>query len=167
MLVTTRSSRGAQRLLRPRALMAARISAIGQFSFLVREVRYGEVSFVPFTGTNQATIDALTPGYDVTFAPAVPGVVGGTTTNQQVIQTLGAKWLTDLDVTYHYNKAISLSVGANNLFDVYPDTAIRSKVVGGVAFNGADTAGVLPYLGSPSPFGFSGAFYYTKMSLRF
>ena len=139
---------------------------IGQFSFLVREVRYGEVTLVAFTGASQATIDALTPGYDVEFAPAVPGSVGGTTTNKQVLQTFGAKWLTDLDVTYHYSKNVTISVGANNLFDTYPDENIRSKVVGGAAFNGTDNAGIFPF-NSISPFGFNGAFYYTKLSLRF
>jgi len=140
---------------------------IGKFSFLAREVRYGEVSAVAFASATQAQIDALTPGYDVSFAPAVPGTVGGTTTNQQVIQTFGAKWLTDLDVTYHHSKNLSFSIGATNLFDVYPDQNIRSRVVNGVAFNGNDNAGSLPYVTNPTPFGINGAFYYTKLSLKF
>ncbi len=139
----------------------------GKFSILAREVRYGEVSHVISSSASQATIDAVTPGYDVEFAPAVPGTVGGTTANKQIIQTFGAKWLADFDVTYHFNKNITLSVGANNLFDVYPDKAVGSKIVNGVAFNGFDNAGSLPYLTIPSPFGFNGAFYYTKMGLKF
>ena len=139
---------------------------IGKFSILAREVRYGEVSAVAFPSATQAQIDALTPGYKVELRPAVPGSVGGTTTNQQIIQTFGAKWLTDLDVTYHYNKNISASIGANNLFDVYPDQNIRSKVVNGVAFNGSDNVGIFPY-SSISPFGFNGAFYYGKLNFKF
>ena len=139
---------------------------IGKFSILAREVRYGEVSTVAFSSASQALIDALTPGYKVEFRPAIPGAVGGTTTNQQVIQTFGAKWLADLDVTYHYTKNTTLSVGANNLFDVYPDENIRSKVVGGVAFNGSDNVGIFPY-NAISPFGFNGAFYYGKLSFKF
>ncbi len=139
---------------------------IGKFSILAREVRYGEVSSVAFASATQAQIDALTPGYKVAFAPAVPGAVGGTTTNQQIIQTFGAKWLADLDVTYHYTKNITISVGANNLFDVYPDQNIRSKVVNGVAFNGSDNVGIFPYSGI-SPFGFNGAFYYGKLSFKY
>ena len=118
------------------------------------------------SSSSQAAIDALTPGYDVSFAPAVPGTVGGTTTNQQVIQTFGAKWLTDLDATYHFTKNISISIGVNNLFDVYPDENIRSKVVNGVAFNGSDNVGIFPYSGI-SPFGFNGAFYYGKLSFKY
>jgi iron complex outermembrane receptor protein len=139
---------------------------LGKFAILAREVRYGEVSTVATSSANQAAIDALTPGYDVSFAPAVPGTVGGTTTNQQVIQTFGAKWLTDLDITYHFTKNISISVGANNIFDVYPDENLRSKVVNGVAFNGTDNVGIFPY-NAISPFGFNGAFYYSKLSLKF
>ena len=139
---------------------------IGKFSVLLREVRYGEVSLVALTNATQAQIDALTPGYDVEFAPAVPSTVGGTTTNKQVIQTFGAQWLTDLDVTYHYSKNISVSVGANNLFDVYPDENLRSKIVNGVVFNGTDNVGIFP-CNSISPFGFNGAFYYTKLSVKF
>jgi len=139
---------------------------IGKFAFLVREVRYGEVSTVQSAGATQAQIDALTPGYDVELRPAVPGTVGGTTTNRQIIQTFGAKWLTDIDVTYRYSKRLSFSVGANNVFDVYPDENIRSRIVNGTAFNGFDNVGIFPY-SSVSPFGFNGAFYYTKVSLRY
>jgi iron complex outermembrane receptor protein len=139
---------------------------LGQWSFLAREVRYGEVSGVPFTSATQAQIDALTPGYNVEFAPAVPGTVGGTTTNKQIIQNFGAKWLTDLDVTYHVNKNLTVSVGANNLFDIYPEQNIRSRIVGGTVYNGSDNAGTFPYSGV-SPFGFNGAFYYGKMSYKF
>jgi iron complex outermembrane receptor protein len=138
----------------------------GKFSFLARQVRYGEVSAVAFTSATQANIDVLTPGYNVEFAAAIPGSVGGTTTNKQVIQTWGAKWLTDLDVTYHYTKNIMISVGANNLLDVYPDENIRSKIFNGAAYGGTDNVGIFPY-NSISPFGFNGVFYYTKLSLKF
>ena len=139
---------------------------IGKFSFLAREVRYGEVSSVAFASATAAQIAALTPGYDVALAPAVPGTVGGTTTNQQIIQTFGAKWLTDFDVTYHFNKNFTGSIGANNLFDVYPDENIRSRVVSGVVYNGSDNVGIFPYSGI-SPFGFNGAYYYAKLSVKF
>ncbi len=137
-----------------------------KFSFLLREVRFGEVSVVAFTGATQQQIDALTPGYNVSFAPAVPGTVGGTTANKQIIQTFGAKWLTDLDITYHHSKNLTVTIGANNLFDVYPEQNIRSKVVGGLAFNGSDNAGTFPY-NSVSPFGFNGTLYYSKIAYKF
>ncbi len=137
-----------------------------RFSVQVRQARYGEVSSVAFASASAAQIAALTPGYTVELLPAVPGTVGGTTTNQQIVQTFGAKWLTDLDVSYKVNKNITVSAGASNLFDVYPDQNIRSRIVGGTVFNGSDNVGIFPYSGI-SPFGFNGVFYYSKLSLKF
>lgn len=137
-----------------------------KWSVQLREARFGKVSSVAFTSASQAQINALTPGYDVEFRPAVPGTVGGTTTNQQIIQTFGAKWLTDLDVSYKVTKNITVSIGANNLFDVYPDQNIRSKIVNGTPFSGSDNVGIFPYSGI-SPFGFNGVTYYGKVAFRF
>ena len=138
----------------------------GPWAFQLRETRFGDVAIVAFNNASQAQIDALTPGYNVEFRPAVPGTVGGTTTNRQVIQTFSAKWLTDLDVTYKLNKNVTLSVGANNLFDVYPDENIRSRLVNGAPFNGNDNAGIFPY-NSVSPFGVNGVTYYAKAAFKF
>ena len=46
------------------------------------------------------------------------------------------------------------------------DPAIRSRVVGGVAYSGSDNVGIFPY-SSVSPFGFNGASYYGKVSWKF
>jgi iron complex outermembrane recepter protein len=157
------------RLERGQPRSAANLSVawdLDRWSFLVRNTYYGEVSLVAFTGATQAQIDALTPGYDVELRPAVPGTVGGTTTSQQIIQNFGAKWLTDLDVSYKLTKAITLSAGAANLLDVYPDENIRSRLANGAPFNGNDNAGIFPY-NSVSPFGFNGVTYYGKVSFRY
>ena len=135
--------------------------ALKDWSFMLRNVRYGEVSSVAFTGASQALIDALTPGYKVAFADTVPAGA-----NKQVIQTFEAKWITDLDVTYRFSKQLSVSAGVNNLFNVYPTENIRSKVVNGTAFSGSDNVGIFPY-SSISPFGFNGASYYGKISYKF
>jgi iron complex outermembrane receptor protein len=139
---------------------------IKKFSFMLRNVRYGKVSTVALGnngGVNQATIDALTPGYNVELVDAIPGSAAG---NKQVIQTFGAKWITDLDLTYRYMKGLTFSIGANNLFNIYPDENIRSKIVGGAAFAGSDNVGIFPY-SAISPFGFSGTSYYGKVSYKF
>ncbi len=139
---------------------------IKKFTFLLREVRYGEVSAVALGnngGIAPANQAALLPGRDVELVDPVPGSAAG---NKQVIQNFGARWLTDLDITYHHSKNLTVSVGANNLLDVYPEENIRSRVVNGVAFNGSDNVGIFPYSGI-SPFGFSGAFYYSKVSYKF
>lgn len=38
-----------------------------------------------------------------------------------VDQTFTPKWVTDLSVSYRFFKSLTVSVGVNNLFDVYPD----------------------------------------------
>lgn len=70
-------------------------------------------------------------------------------------QHYGAKWLTDLEVGYEVSEAVSVAVGANNLFDVYPD---RNTV--------PDTQGFAPY-GGNSPFGVYGGYYYARVSVNF
>jgi iron complex outermembrane receptor protein len=79
-----------------------------------------------------------------------------------VLHILQPKWITDLDLGFRVTEEISLSVGANNVFDVYP----TRNIVSSATFNGNDTSGVFPY-SSLSPFAYSGAFYYTRVSVRF
>jgi iron complex outermembrane receptor protein len=139
---------------------------IKKFSFQLREVRYGEVSAVALGnngGINQANQDALLGGYKVQLVDPVAGSAAG---NKQVIQTFDAKWITDFDVTYRLSKQFTISVGANNLFNIYPAENIRSKVVNGVAYTGSDNVGIFPYSGI-SPFGFNGTYYYTKIAYKF
>lgn len=70
-------------------------------------------------------------------------------------QRYGAKWLTDLEVGYQVSERLALAVGANNLFDVYPD---RNTV--------ADTNGFAPF-GGNSPFGVYGGYYYARVTVNF
>jgi iron complex outermembrane receptor protein len=73
-------------------------------------------------------------------------------------QTFGARWITDLDLSYRVADAFTVAAGANNLFGVMPEQNFRS-------LSGADNsnAGIFPYNGI-SPFGFNGAFYYVRLS---
>ena len=50
-------------------------------------------------------------------------VAGATPTNATgtLDQTFGAKWITDLALSYALRSRYSLTVGADNIFDVYPD----------------------------------------------
>jgi iron complex outermembrane receptor protein len=73
-------------------------------------------------------------------------------------QTFGARWITDLDLSYRFVRGFTVAAGANNLFGVMPEQNFRSPT-------GADNsnAGIFPYNGI-SPFGFNGAFYYVRLS---
>ncbi|PNS09330.1 TonB-dependent receptor plug domain-containing protein [Solilutibacter silvestris] len=67
-------------------------------------------------------------------------------------QTYKPKWVADLSLGYRV-KGWEFSVGADNVFDTYPDRSIP----------GFGTRTYLPY-STQSPFGFNGAFYYGKVS---
>lgn len=105
----------------------------------LRTVRYGEVSAVASgaDGWTPARIAATTPGFKVRFAPAIPGSPAG---NQAVIQDFEAKWITDLDVAFRITPRLTVAVGTNNLFNVYPTKNIASTP----AFLGNDNAGAFP-----------------------
>ncbi|CAN5321397.1 hypothetical protein BH10PSE15_BH10PSE15_17870 [soil metagenome] len=65
-----------------------------------------------------------------------------------------AKWVTDLELCYDLTRQVTLSVGANNLFDVYPDK------------NGVHSADGSGGYGNFAPFGLDGGFYYGRVSVR-
>ncbi|PYP81827.1 MAG: hypothetical protein DMD35_00275 [Gemmatimonadetes bacterium] len=80
-------------------------------------------------------------------------------------QTFSPKWITDLSASYEFGRA-SVSIGADNLFDVYPDRNNNNGNITTVATENGGTAnfGIFPYNGI-SPFGFNGRFIYTKLSM--
>ncbi|MDX1629310.1 MAG: TonB-dependent receptor, partial [Fulvivirga sp.] len=81
-------------------------------------------------------------------------------TDPEFDQTFSGKIITDLDVSYHLSAAINLSVGANNLFDVYPDE-IDPK--GDLITN---LIGRFRYPWEVNQFGFRGRFYYFKLKVN-
>lgn len=122
---------------------------------------YGEVAVLQFANANPAQVAALTPGYQVALRPTMPG-----SANAQIIQYFDAKTVSDLNLSYQFGQA-ALTVGSNNLFDVYPDRNIASSAATVAAgTNGADNAGTIPY---PliSPFGYTGRTIYAKLDYRF
>ncbi|GJM10507.1 MAG: ligand-gated channel [Lysobacteraceae bacterium] len=98
----------------------------GPFQLTLRTIRYGEVKVVE---------SASDPSRD---------------------QVFGAKWVTDLDLRWRFNDRWSASIGANNLFDVYPDRNSDAN-----SFNG-----IFPYPRRAAPFGFNGGFYYARINFQ-
>ena len=70
--------------------------------------------------------------------------------------------LTDFDFGYRLNESLTLSIGANNAFDIHPPEVIR----GNPARLGQDAGGVFRY-SEFSPFPYSGAFYYSRITYGF
>lgn len=127
----------------------------------VTATRYGEVSTVALTNVAPARITVLTPGFDVRQV-AIPNSV-----NKDLIQRFGAEVLTDLELSWQATRALRLSAGAQNLFNVYPDENIASTVASVAAgTNGADNAGTQPY-NAISPFGFNGRTVFVRAGIEF
>ena len=70
-------------------------------------------------------------------------------------RTFGAKWVADLELGYALSDHVNVSLGANNLFDTYPD---RNGIIA------SDGSGAY---GSFAPFGLSGGFYYARVGVTF
>ena len=111
---------------------------LDKFGLNLRTQRYGQVTSFSATPSN-----AFGP-LDQTFAP---------------------KWITDVSASYTLGRA-GLTIGSDNVFDVYPDRNNNNGNIATVATENGGTAnfGIFPYSGI-SPFGFNGRFIYTKLSL--
>jgi iron complex outermembrane receptor protein len=72
--------------------------------------------------------------------------------------------ITDLEVSYQVNKAWTVSVGANNLFNQYPDQT-NGRLLAEQRANLDNTAvNVYPAF---SPFGINGGYYYARVGFKF
>ena len=72
--------------------------------------------------------------------------------------------LTDLELSYQVNKSLTLSLGANNLFNEYPDQ-VNAQLLAEQRANLDNTA--VTIYPSFSPFGINGGYYYARVGLKF
>jgi iron complex outermembrane receptor protein len=118
---------------------------VGKFGVEARSVRFGEVK----------TADA---------DPA----------RANLDQTFSAKWITDLTLSYQFVKQIGLTVGVNNLFNVYPDKIYVNprnnpnnfSVDPATSFSSTlDNSNRGRYLYNANQFGFNGAYYFSRLTI--
>ena len=69
-------------------------------------------------------------------------------------QVFSAKWVTDFELGYRLER-VTLALGVQNLFDVYPDLVLPQLATNGVRYSTTNT------------FGINGRFLYAKLGLRF
>ncbi len=132
---------------------------IGRFRVVLGGTRYGEVAQIALQNQSAANVALAAAGDTRIFAlPTQAGAPG----NFDVAQVLEPKWVTDLSVTADVNERVALTLGGNNIFNVYPTGHIRSTA----ALAGSDSFGVFPY-SEISPFGFSGAHWYARVGVTF
>ena len=91
-------------------------------------------------------------------------------------QTYAAKWITDLTLSAQVIKQVSLLVGVNNLFDVYPDRLTQNSrndpnnfsADPAQSYNSSlDNTNRGRFVYNASQFGFQGAFYFTRVNVAF
>ncbi|KEZ75377.1 MULTISPECIES: TonB-dependent receptor plug domain-containing protein [Pseudomonas] len=75
--------------------------------------------------------------------------------NRDLDRVYGAKWITDLDLGYNLSKNLNVAIGAKNLFDVYPKK------------QGIPSSTMVSSYGTYSPYGFTGGYYYTRLTYAF
>ena len=126
---------------------------MNKFDFFLRNVYFGKV-------TDPNTVDVNGDG-----------LVGAIVVNGQAVENehpiWGAKVITDFSVGYAINPIVKVVVGANNIFDIYPD-----KNLGPVSAkrpNGVDASGNVTYAATPTTIDLSNAnqFVYSRNTSQF
>ncbi|MGC5746738.1 TonB-dependent receptor plug domain-containing protein [Chryseobacterium sp. NFX27] len=139
---------------------------ISRFNVLLRNVYFGEV-------TDPNAMDANGDG-----------IISGEIINGQAVATehpvWGGKVITDLSVGYKFSDSFRLTIGANNLFDIYPD---KNYGPAAVKVPALDSSGNLTYVNAApidltnqnqfiysrntSQFGMNGRFLFARVNLTF
>ena len=73
-------------------------------------------------------------------------------------ETFSSKILTDVNLTYSLKTWIAITIGANNVANIYPDRLKHYENT---------TQGSWIYSPEASPFGFNGGYYFLSMSFSF
>jgi iron complex outermembrane receptor protein len=98
------------------------------------------------------TLDHTIQRFNVTLHTTRFGQVGSRgATNPALDQKYKARWITDANVTLPLARQIAVTLGVNNIADVYPSENIPAN----------NNVGIFPYNGI-SPFGFNGRFIYVR-----
>ncbi len=82
------------------------------------------------------------------------------------VQEFAPKVVTDLAFTWTFSETFSLTAGANNILDVYPDkyNTDRNGFIGSAS---SYAAGQIPYSRNSNQFGFNGRYLYLSGSINF
>ncbi|MEH3035810.1 MAG: TonB-dependent receptor [Sphingomonas adhaesiva] len=86
--------------------------------------------------------------------------------SNRCVQTFRGKTLTDVTLTYAFTEQFSLTVGANNIFDIYPDKWKNTRD-GAVGQAASYSDGQTPYTRNASQFGFNGSYYFVTANVKF
>ena len=138
---------------------------VGNFNFMVRNGFFGKVTDPNAGDANR------------------DGKIDATIINGSIVETEHPVWtarvITDLSVGYNFSKTISVAVGANNLFDVYPaHNLTAAKVLRGDKIENGQivyvpksydlsNANQFVYSRNVSQFGMNGRFLFARINFGF
>ena len=88
-----------------------------------------------------------------------PGEVVDTSSTPEGDEVIDAKWITDLEVAYRPSEQWKFAVGANNLFDQYPQDTVSN--IGYSDFNQIFTYSAF------TPYSLDGRFIYGNITYSF
>lgn len=117
---------------------------IGVFGLTARTTRYGKVVAVAEAEPLDEPTSLTAYGPDDIF--------------------LQPRWLTDVEVRYTFKKHMTFSLGADNVFDVYPTRSPTGRRPDGGFY--PEENSFLPYIDF-SPFGFNGRYVYARFTAQF
>ena len=106
--------------------------------------------------TNALSIDKL----NIFLRNVYFGEVTEATTNVDRQQVFGTKVVTDLSLGYNFSESLTITVGANNLLDVYPDKAADALADGG----NNRSSGRFDWSRRAQQFGVAGRFLFARLS---
>ena len=81
-------------------------------------------------------------------------------------QLFGSKFTTDVDVSYTFAEHYTISVGASNLFNTYPDR-VRNSPDNRIFTSTNSLADGQIYPNAGGPFGFNGGLYYARLRVKY
>ena len=133
--------------------------SIGKFDITARTVRFGEIKYVHNVDPTVKKADGTY--WNTQFARDADG-------NASIDQTFNPVWITDLVLGYRLNKMLNISIGANNIFDVYPDQIYIDprNAQGSIDYNsGRDASNRDRLLYQPNQGGYNGRFLFGRVTV--
>jgi len=125
-------------------------------------IRYGQYEAVAFASITPGRAAVVSQDYRARVEPTDPA-----SGNVQLVQKFDPKLITDLEISYRLTKQLSISAGANNLFNIYPTRNLPSTAAGvAVGTNGSDNVGTLFY-NYASPHDWNGTTVFAKLNWKF
>jgi iron complex outermembrane receptor protein len=94
------------------------------------------------------------------------GEVTEATTNVDLQQVFGTKVVTDLSFGYDFSESLTVTVGANNLFDIYPDRAAQDLDPNTPGDQNNRSSGRFDWSRRAQQFGIGGRFLFARLSFR-